>query len=629
MKRGLETYLYSTVGVIAVLVILVAVNVIGAHTKQRIDLTADHAFTLSDGTRHIVSKLDTPVQVRFYCSRSEAQMPVALKTYADRVEDLLNEYRQLSKGLIEIQKLDPAPDSDAEDSARLDGIQPTILPDGANVYFGMSITMLDAKENIPFLNPEQEPMLEYEVSRAITRVANPDKPVIGVMSPLPVAGQSNPMMAQMGRRPEPAWTFYSKLKSDFDVKTVEMTAEKIPDEIKVLVLIHPKGLSDAAQFAIDQFILKGGKLVAFLDPMAVIDGQSGMGRPSSSNLDKLLAAWGLHFDSSKVVADMDHVGRTPQGRNPTVLILNQKAMSKEDPLTAQTDNLPMILVGAFTGTPAEGLKESVLIKSSKNSELVDSTSARVDGEGLIKDFHNSGTEYALAVRLAGKFKTAFPDGKPKADLKKPNPKKPEDKKPDQPEEPALKESTQDSSVILVGDSDMIEDQVAVRVAMNPFTGQRTTVATNGNLAFAQGTVEQMAGDNDLIAMRSRGLIKRPFTVVTEMQAAAEAKNSSKRKELEDSLAEAQRKINELQSSKNDQPGQRFILSPEQQQEIANFRAKVGDVKKQIRLEQKKLHVETDALENRVKWLNIAGMPLVVSLLGVALALHRRSRQAAR
>jgi ABC-type uncharacterized transport system involved in gliding motility auxiliary subunit len=640
-KKGIEVYLYSAIGVIAMLLILVAINVIGSRFKQRIDLTAERAYTLSEGTRKILGQLDTPVQIRFYCSRGENTMPVFLKTYAQRVEDLLEEYRQASKGHIEIQKLDPVPDSDAEDSAKLDGIEGQGRLEGEPIYLGVSVSMLDQKEALPFLSPDRERLLEYDLSRAITRVATPQKPVVGVMTPLPVSGQPmNPMMMRMGQRGQRPWVIMSELQRDFTVKPIEMTVDKIPDDVKALVLIHPKAISDSAQYAIDQFVLRGGKLLAFLDPLSVLDAQAGqmsqfgMSGASSSSLEKLLKAWGLGFDSTKVVADLEYVARTRQGRAPTALLLNEKAMNKDDIITADMDSLFYVFGGAFTGTPADGLKETVLVKSSKNSQLVDPMMAQFGGEQIIKDFNASGVEYALAVRVAGKFKTAFPEGKPKAaepkpDETKPPADKPEEKKTEPAPEQGLKESAQENVVVLVGDSDMIQDQIAVQEGMNPFGGQRVVMPANGNLAFAQGAIEQLTGDINLIAIRSRASRERPFTVVKQMQADAESNYRSKIKDLETSLADAQRKLNELQQTKKQESGQRFILSPEQQQEIANFRKKEGEVKQQLKQERKKLRSSIDALENRIKWLNIAGMPFVVAAAGVGLAMVRRKRRAAR
>ena len=632
MKKGLETYIYSTVGVLAMLAVLVLLNIMGAREKRRIDLTAERAYTLSAGTRAILGKLDTPVQIRFYCTRGENRMPVFLKSYAQRVEDLLGEYRQASNGHIEIQKLDPEPDSDAEDSAKLDGIEGEPTPDGERVYLGVSVTMLDQKEALAFLPPDRERLLEYDLSRAISRVATPEKPVVGVMSALPVNGQpTNPMMMRMGQGGQKPWAFITEMQHDYTVKPVEMTADKIPDEVKVLVVIHPKGITDAAQYAIDQFVLRGGKLVAFLDPLAVLDQAGGgqFGATSSSSLDKLLKAWGVTFDSTKVVADMNYVGRTRRGREPAALQLTEKAVNKDDVLTAKADNLFMVFAGAFSGKPADGLQQTVLISSSANSQLIDPMMAQMGGEQVIKDFKASGTEFPLAVRLTGKFKTAFPEGKPKPPAPPPDPAKPEEKKPEPPAEAGLKESAAENAVVLVGDTDFLQDQIAVQEAVNPFGGQRMLMPVNSNLAFAQAAIDQFTGDSNLIAVRSRASRERPFTVVKKMQADAEERYRAKIKELETTLTDAQTKLNTLQQAKAGQAGQRFILSPEQQKEIENFRKKEGEVKQQLKQERKKLRVDIDSLETRVKWLNIAGMPLLVAAGGVLLALNRRQRQAAR
>jgi ABC-type uncharacterized transport system involved in gliding motility auxiliary subunit len=629
-KKSFETIVYSAVGVIAMFIILAAINFIAAQFKRRIDLTAEKAYTLSAGTRAILAKLDTPVQIRFYVSQRATEMPVALKTYAQRVDDLLWEYKQASRGLIEIQKLDPEPDSDAEDSARLDGVQGQLLPGGERIYLGLSVTMLDQKQAIPFLAPDRERLLEYDISRAIARVSETHKPTIGVMSSLPVMGMPMMLMAQQeGERP---WAFITELQRDFNVKQVEMTADKIPDDIQVLVVIHPKGISDVTEYAIDQFVLRGGRLLAFLDPKDMLDrmGQ-GMGAPaSSSNLDKLLRAWGLTFEANKVVADMNYFAHTRRGRAPAILLLTEKAMNKGDIVTADADNIVMAMAGDFSGTPAKGLTETVLIKSSPDSELVDGMMAQFGGESIATNFAPSGTEYPLAVRLSGKFKTAFPEGKPKA----PKPAAGEDKK--QPNEqktnkeeekgaPSLKESTKETTVVLVGDADMIQDPIAIREMQNPFGGQRLIMPANGNLAFAQGIVEQLSGDSNLIAVRSRASRERPFTVVKKIQADAEANYRSKIKELETSLSETQRKVNELQKGK--ETGQKFILSPEQQQELANFQKKEVEAKTELRSVRKQLRAEIDSLETRIEWLNIAAVPALVALTGLGLALVRRRHAA--
>ena len=602
------------------LLILVAFNLIAAQFKQRVDLTAERAYTLSPGTRAILAKLDTPVQVRFYCTRNVSTMPVVLTTYAQRVEDLLDEYRQASKGKIEIQRLNPEADSDAEDSARLDGVEGQPLRSGERIYLGLSVSMLDQKQTIPFFAPDRERLLEYDISRAIARVMATEKPSVGVMSSLPVMGQVNPMM-QRQQRGQRAWALIDELKRDFTIKQVEMTADKIPDDIKLMLVIHPKAISDATQFALDQFVLRGGKLVAFLDPMCALDRppmQTGMmPQPSASNLEKLFQAWGLVFDTSKVVADMEHVAPLQEGPNPAVLALNETAVNKDDVVTAEADNLVMAFAGAFVGTPKDGITETVLIKSSKRSQLVEAMMAQMMGAQIARDFAAGAVEYPLAVRLNGKFKTAFPEGKPSPTPG--NPEKPEEKS----TEPSLKESSQPTTIVLVGDADMIQDPLAIR-ELGTLTGQRLIIPSNSNLSFAQSIVEQLAGDSNLISVRSRASRERPFTVVQKLQADAEANYQNKIRELEDSLAETQRKMNELQRSKGED-GQRFILSPEQQQELVNFRKTEANVKGQLKDMRRELRASIDSLENRIKWLNIAGMPAVVILAGFAFSMTRRKR----
>ena len=612
--------------------ILIAVNWLGSRAKARIDLTEERAYTLSPGTRAILAKLDTPVQVRFYATRGENKMPVFLKNHAQVAEDLLDEFRQAAKGKIEVQKLDPEPDSDAEDSAKLDGVEGRMIELGNDpVYLGFSVTMLDAKETEPFLDPREERQLEYKIARAISRVMKSEKPVLGVMSPLAMTGGMNPMSMRTGR-PSPAWFVYNELKRSFDVKTVEMTVDKVPDDIKVLFLVHPKGISEPAQWAIDQFVLRGGKLIALLDPLAILDAQGG-GSPfggggSSSNLEKLLGAWGLKFDSTKVVADMTYVGQTAQGPNPTVLGLTENAANKDDVLTSGVSSLILAFAGEFTGTPADGLKQTVLLKSSKDSQLVDPMMAQMGGGQLKKDFSPSGSEKTLALRLAGKFKTAYPEGKPKGPDAPPKPGEPKDeKKPDAPAEQGLKESTADSVVVLVGDTDFIQDPLIGREVMS-FGGQRFMDLQGSNLAFVQGAIDQLAGDDNLISVRSRAVRERPFTVVNKLQADAESRYQSKIQELEAGLSTAQQKINELQRAKSGEKSQRFILSPEQQTEIANFRKKEADVKKELKQVRKSLNADIDSLENRVKWWNIAAMPIVVIILGVLLSVMRRKKTAA-
>ncbi|HUD84295.1 MAG TPA: GldG family protein, partial [Candidatus Saccharimonadales bacterium] len=424
-QKNFETILYSTAGVVVMFVVVIAFYIVTSAFKDRVDLTSEKAFTLSPGTRQILRKLDSRVTLRFYCTQSGATMPPSLRTYAQHVEDLLGEYQEASHGKLVIKKFDPEPDSDAEDSARLDGIegQATSGFGGDKVYLGLVVSMLDQKESIAWLPPERERLLEYDISRAIARVINPTPAVIGIMSALPIFGSApNPMMRQMGQAESEPWAFVSELKKDFTVKEVPMTASTIDDDIHVLVVVHPRDISDATQYAIDQFVLRGGKLLAFLDPHAYFDQKHDqmaqvLGESSGqSSLAILLKAWGLDMDINKVAADMTFAGHNPQNGAvmPTVLLIDKDGVNSDDIVTSQIDNLVMPFAGAFTGKAADGLKETVLVHTSLESQLVEGVTASIGAEQIVKDFKSANISYDLAVRLTGKFKTAFPDGPPKA-----------------------------------------------------------------------------------------------------------------------------------------------------------------------------------------------------------------------
>jgi len=384
--------------------------------------------------------------------------------------------------------------------------------------------------------------------------------------------------------------------------------------------------------------MRGGKLIAFLDPVPMTDSQQnqmmGSMPNTGSSLDKLIKAWGLSFDTTKVVADirykMQLSGRDGQVQEaPAVLSVTAEGINKEDVVTSQIDNVWLPYAGAFTGAPVSGLKETVLLKSTKDSQLVEGFMANFAGPNVLKEFKPSGVQYALAVRLTGKFPTAFPAGPPeekkdeKDAAKTDAEKKADEKKP----ESWLKETKQDNTVVLVGDADLIFDEVALRRAQTLFGGP-VYVPMNGNLSFAQNLVEQMTGDNNLIAVRSRATVVHPFTRIKDMESAANQKFQGEIKRLEDSRAEAQRKINELQAQRKDKD-QRFFLTAEQGAELAKLRKEEVDTRKRLKQVQKDFRKEVDSLQTKVKWINILAVPLAVSVSGVVLAFVKRKKTSAK
>jgi len=617
-QTKIQTLLFSTAGVGLAFVAITGLNLLFSPVRARLDLTADGLHTLSEGSRKILSKIDSNVEVRLYVSRGENRMPSAIKNYAQTVEDLLQEFRAASGGKITIKRLDPEPDSDAEDTAKLDGIEPVSLGQmgGDPIYFGMAVSLAPETKAIPFLSPQREKLLEYDIARVISQVIATNKPVLGVMSPLPVLGgpAMNPMMMQMGRQPQQQqpWITFSELKRDFTVESVPMETDTIPDKIQVLMVVHPKDISEKAQYAIDQFILRGGKLIAFLDTQCITDNRNpnpmGMNLGGGSSLPKLLEKWGIGLDTSKVVADRTF-SRELQGRDgrpqpvPAFLFLNADGVNRDDAVTGQSDNLWLPFAGGFTGKPAEGLKADVLLKSSKDSQLVDGMTSQFNGAKILDDFAPSQTNYPLALRLSGKFKTAFPDGKPGATNAS-----------------GLKEAKSDTVVYLFGDADFLNDAYSVEV--NPMLGM--AMPRNGNLALVQNLVEQASGDVNLVGARGRASVSRPFTVVQRMEGEARARYQGKIEGLNKKVEQLQSKLNDVQI-KQEGNTSKIILTKDQQDAISNFKKQQIEARKDLRKERRNLDVDVKNLENQVKWLNIAAMPLLVSAAGIALAIARKNR----
>jgi ABC-type uncharacterized transport system involved in gliding motility auxiliary subunit len=548
-------------------------------------------------------------------------MPPQLKAYGQRVDDMLHEYEQESKGHIVVERLDPQPDSEAEDSARVDGVEgrPTGPFGSDKVYLGIAVNLLDQKFVLPWLAPDRERLLEYDLSRAIDRVASASRPVIGVMTVLPVWGDAPDPLMRPGQSGGQEWAFITELKKDFTVREVSMSATNIDSNVKVLVVADPVYISDSAQYAIDQFVLRGGKVLAFLDPHAYFDQAHGNrnffvegDNAARSSLPDLLKAWGLDMNMDKVVADTSYASRNRQTGDsmPTLLMVTQDGINQTDVITSEIDNLVFPFAGAFTGKPADGLKETVLVKSSPDSDLVDTLIASGASQQILENFRPSHVEYPLAVRLAGNFRTAFPDGRPSdagGSAADPN---------------QLKKAARGSEVVLVSDSDLLNDNVSVR-AQNVM-GHRVVSPMNGNLNFVQSLVEELAGDDNLISSRSRANMDHPFTRVKTMEANAGKQLQAKVRELEGEQRAMDQKIKELQAS--GEGNQSTILSPDQQQELANYQQSMAGINHQLEQVRQKLRKDTEALEFKTKVINIGAMPLLVAASGVVLAMVRSRKR---
>jgi ABC-type uncharacterized transport system involved in gliding motility auxiliary subunit len=630
-------------GIAALVVIAVSANWLVSLTpvgNRGKDFTENKIHTLSEGTRAILGELDTPVVVRYYASRSTDYMPEEMKLHMRRVDDLLKEYASLSNGRLRIENLDPEPDTDAEDSANLDGMSGQRLDD-QNLYFGIAVGCLDKTSTIPFLDPRQETLLEYQLSKAIAEVSTAKKPVVGIMSALDLAG--GPAMMP-GQPPSQGWVIYQQLKQSFELKDLGMEPESIdPNEIKAVLLFHPAGITPEAEFAVDQYLLAGGTVVACLDAFSVAAQMTGggnpmmgmPGNPTSSTLPTLLSAWGVSFESSQVLADPAYA--TMMGNNQlglAVLTLPQESMPQKDNIiTKELGSITFFLPGAFTLTGGAGVGSTNLVKSSLQAGFVDAQEAAQLKETLLTSLRPSGTAYSLVAHLAGTFKTAFPGGKPatadEADEPAESPdaeaadgETPEPKEPAKPD--FLKQGTTLGNVFLIADVDAFYDQFAYNRQMLQM-GFASPV--NGNSVLLLNLLDQAVGSKYLIGSRSRAALRRPFTLIQNMEAEFNKKAGSKIEEFERKQEEAINELNRLQAQREESNSP--YATPEQEEKIRQLTRERTEYAKAIREQQKELRREKDKLAGKITLLNVAAMPLLVILFGFALFLKRRSSTRAR
>lgn len=639
--KSTNASLVAVAGIAVVIVLAFVANyIVGALGlfNFRIDLTEDRIYTLSEGTRNILAKIpeDTPVAIRYYVTEDPRTVPRPLKDYARDVEDLLLEFKKAAGGRVTLERFNPEPDTDAEDSAVLDQVRPQALSLTDQIYFGIAFQCLDRRETLAFLDPSRETLLEYDVARAISQVTAEARPVVGILSPLPITGPAMQLPPQlMGGQPQQQpWFFHSELSRDYEVRSVPLDSDApIDEDINILFVVHPHEAGEILQYRIDQFLMRGGKAFIFLDPHSVtarfasprpnpmLGQQAAPPVGQSSNLPKLLAHWGLSLDSDQVLVDMNYRTQLQGGRRAAgVLSLTEDALNRGDLLTSRLSDVLLVFPGAFSGSPSAGLEMDVLIKSSANSQFVNRFDAENNDQKLLGSFAPSGTEHPLALRLRGKFTSAF-----NADPFQTASTEDGEKSEKQAGGSYLSAATVESTVILVADTDWAYDQFSVQE--QNFMGMRIAQPINDNLSLILNVTEQLAGDPELIRVRSRSSPRRPFTRVNAMMARAETAYSAEITKLETEFQTAQRRLDELQRQKD--PSQQMILSPEQQVEIEKLEETRIETSRRLREVRKDLNKDIDKLEARITMANVLVVPLAVAWVGIALAIYRKVRNSAR
>ncbi len=592
----------------------------------RADLTDGRLYTLSDGTREVLEGLNEPVNLYLFFSDRAARDFAPLKTYASRVEEMLEEFERESGGKLRLEVIEPLPFSEEEDLASGYGLQ-AVSPGGAGdpIYFGLAGTnAVDDLEVIEFFQLDREEFLEYDLARMVYSLANPDQPVLGLMSSLPMSGGFDPAA---GAPTEP-WVVISQMRELFDVRSLGADVTRIDEDIDVLMVVHPKDLGDAALYAIDQFVMAGGRLIAFVDPHAEIEQPQspGMGQSAAmfesraSDLNTLFRAWGFEVDPEFVVADggtaLEVRSSTTGAPVPHVgwLGLRTEELDADDVITADLSSVNLAVAGRLSETgETEGLSITPLAVSSSKAMLMPAGRFQFlpDPASLLEGFEPTGEIYTLAARIEGKIASAFPGGPPEGV---------------ETEGTHLAESAEAANLIVVADADLLADRMWVQ-AQN-FFGQRIFSPFANNGALVVNALDNLTGSNALISVRSRGQFSRPFDRVDEIRREADDQFRAQQQRLQQQLEETEQKLAELQTVRDDDNP--LILSPEQRAEIERFREENLRIRKDLREVNRNMDRDIERLGTTLKVLNIVLVPLLVAGLALLLSGWRnRRRRAAR
>lgn len=622
----LKAFTTTTGGVALLVVAIFCLNIIASRLFVRVDVTGDKVFSLSDGTRRILDKLDDDVTAKLYFSRSIKDLPVAIKTYATRVEEVLNEYAAHSKGRLSVEVVDPKPDTDEEEWAAKYGINGVRLPKGDQLFFGIVFVAGSREITIPYLDPRREELLEYDLSEALVRTFRKDQAKIGIMSSLPLMG-AGPMAMMQGEGGE-SWVFVDDLKRNFKVEEVATNVTEIPEGLKVLLVIHPKNLQDSALYAIDQFVMRGGRLIVAVDPMSRVDlevsgrmaAMSGQMPSAASDLDKLFKAWGIEYNKAALVGDPTLATQINAGGQvlsyPLFMTLGKDGFSKDSVVTSSLNQMLIAEAGAFSLKEGSSYKFEPVISTTRDSGTVDAFKAMMSPPlELARELKTDGKQRAIAGILRGKFKSAYTEAPPAPATAEGQPK------PAEPKFPYKAEADSDAAILLIADVDFLYDANAADKFR--FGNQVMVRARNDNLAFISNGADLLGGSEDLISIRSRGRIQRPFTRVAEIQRDAQMRWQNEEDKLTAELDGLQKKLQELQEQRTD--GNRMMLSAAQQAEIANFREAERKARQRRREVRKNLREDVEALGRQLIAANLLVVPFATSLFGVGVFMRRARR----
>lgn len=637
----LNRHMMTLGGLVLAAVLLIAVNVFSntAFTSARLDLTENGLYTLTEGTRNILTGLEEPVSLTLFLSGRQVTRVPGISGYAQRVRELLQEYARVTDGRIRLRIVDPEPFSEQEDRAVAHGLRGLPMDDGDSIlYFGLvGTSSTDSEEVIPFFSPSREAFLEHDITRLVYRLTDPEQKVVGLLTGLPMSGAPG-LPGGPGGRP---WAIVEQLRQLFELRDIEPPIRVIPEDVDALMVVHPVGLTDAALYAIDQFVLRGGRALVFVDPNAESGAgpaamMMGGGMPTASNLGKLFDSWGVALAKDKVAADIRYAervryaddGRQAVAEYPVWINLQPEMFNADDVVTAELGNLFFATPGALEDKDLEGVSVVPLVTTSENAMLLDAAQVQFvrDPTALLRQYRAGGEPLLLAARVSGRANTAFPEGAPPTGKNQEGEQAPagEAKKDRETGKPHLSASAQDINVIVVADSDLLSDEFWVQE--QNLLGTRILLPTAANGDFVINALESLVGSNDLISVRSRGRFSRPFTRVAELEQNAELRFRQKEQELLTRLQETEDKLLQLEQGK--QGDQALMLNEAQQQEIEQFRQEKIRIRKDLRAVRRQLREDIDRLESWTKFVNIGLLPMLIGTGGVLLGLGAGRRRRA-
>lgn len=617
-------------------VIFMCINIISAHVLRsaRLDLTQQHLYSLSQGTRTMLADLKEPVRFHLFMSSALTKQAPQLAAFAGRVRSLLDAYAAAAKGNVILEVIDPRPFSEEEDRAVAFGIDAFQGTGGERLFFGLAATnSTTGHATIGVFAPDREAFLEYDLTRLVSELGRRGKPVVALLDGLGLAG--NPMLRQ------PEQQVLVQMKQFFDVQPLAGDIEKLPDQTRVLMVVHPQELGERTLYTIDQWVMAGNPTMIFVDPFA--ENQTGpRGGPPpnpTSTLEPLFKAWGVSFDTTRAIGDPDYAlqtertvgGRPVAAQNLPWIALRGEAMTRDEAILAQLSAIVMTTAGAFD-TTKPGVTLRPLLTASNAAVTLDAALAgdrTGDPRRLMVGLKKAPKPPILAGRLTGTLDSAFPAGLPKDAKAKPEDGKPEDAKPDtanadaaQPAGDTLKHSAKPANVILVGDADMLMDRNWIQ--QQTLFGQQIAQAFANNGDFVINAIEQMAGGAALSDLRGRGVSWRPFEMIQRMEAEADQRFRAKEQELTQQLKDTEQKLAELPKATATE-GATDVLTPEQLRAVEGFRAQLLTIRSELRDVQFALRRDVDNLKSWVTALNVGVVPVTVAVVALAFALRRPRR----